>query len=899
MYKIKPEIHIQAVKYYLNNGATLMETAKKFNVHYQSVFKWVKKYKNGEKEGLYSFYRRPWNRTRKELEEKIALLKEKDPTLTVRKAKEILEKKGVKISIKGIWGIWKRYGYAGFKKENISHDFTEYCSWSKEAEIKYKIAKRIFEQGNTLSHYPSLIKSFKDKSKEGGNTGSQHSQDTPLKEENLKECAKILNPIPCLPKPASEQGNELLLKIPDNLLNLRRKIEKIHYLFGKIPIHTYLKKIEDLYQECKRKSLNYSALRIGLTGVMALEWKGKPKEQLKRIEELKKIIKRKGNYYSYLLFEPKFTLFIEQGIAYSFLSKINLAQNCANLCKKLLKRRKNPSPYLMNDLGVLYTNIDDYKSAEYWFLKSSNNVDEETKRKIKYHLGLVLLNKGEYKKAKEISRDACFGDWSTDAFKFLFYSLLFLLKGEPQKAISLCNNAISVLKKEELGIGIFNSSFITSASYCGIGEKTKARKLLKRLLLFFKKKKFKKYKRIIETILSPEIRKGDKEMLPCLKIVFLLKKGEYFKALSLAKKKGIMSHFYRYIFFFPELVINFLEKCKKIYLPKAILKLPVFNKNVLVYEVKFLGKLIVHRSVRREKGGVRGDRFVKEYIRQNLSPKESAFLIALALRASEPGKEIPLDEIYKNFWPRKFSHPPLSSPINEEDKWIYEQEEIDKEEWEDPFNKRKTYEDILVEDFLKKEEKNEYFSPSPNPFNEGSGKEEKSYKQGGNITRPFGKNPARNLSHLLVRIKKALKMPSHLLEISYKENYPVLKNKGIYFTTDYFEFEQTLAQANAFLRADEWKFAKKEFIRAFNLMRGEPFKKMYDNWSENMRTRILYKLEKEVLKYSRQYIEYKVQGKEKKDYEILKKVLEKAKRMIPYSTKDIEETIERIKMLDA
>lgn len=112
------------------------------------------------------------------------------------------------------------------------------------------------------------------------------------------------------------------------------------------------------------------------------------------------------------------------------------------------------------------------------------------------------------------------------------------------------------------------------------------------------------------------------------------------------------------------------------------------------------------------------------------------------------------------------------------------------------------------------------------------------------------RNPPRNLSHLLVRIKRALRIPSHLIEVSWKKENPTLKNKGIYFTTDYSEFEQFLTRAKALERAGEWKFARREFLRAFGLIGGEPFKKMYDFWSEDMRSSILMKLEDEALKFA-------------------------------------------------
>lgn len=94
---IRPEVRLNIVQYYLNNKTTLMETALKFRVNYRTVHKWVKLYKKEGEARLLGIYKRPWNKTKKDLEEQVILLKEKDPALTVRKAKEFLEKQNIKI----------------------------------------------------------------------------------------------------------------------------------------------------------------------------------------------------------------------------------------------------------------------------------------------------------------------------------------------------------------------------------------------------------------------------------------------------------------------------------------------------------------------------------------------------------------------------------------------------------------------------------------------------------------------------------------------------------------------------------------------------------------------------------------------------------------------------------
>jgi hypothetical protein len=235
---------------------------------------------------------------------------------------------------------------------------------------------------------------------------------------------------------------------------------------------------------------------------------------------------------------------------------------------------------------------------------------------------------------------------------------------------------------------------------------------------------------------------------------------------------GLTSYFHRYILFLPEIVIHRIRRGKPTYLPKSLLKLPVFNRNVFVFDVRFLGKLKIYRSY-----GTQESKKSKELLKLKLTPKEKAFLIHLALRLPEPRRTISLEKIYKNFW-------------------------------------------------------------------------------------KDSKKPERNLSHLLSKIRKQLKIPVHLLEISRRGGYPILKNNGIYFLTDYLEFKETIARAKALLRAEEYEFAKKEFKSALKLIRGKPFEKMYDRWSEDKRTEILFEIESTKEEFEKLGSRYKGNKKE-------------------------------------
>ncbi|MGB3477756.1 MAG: BTAD domain-containing putative transcriptional regulator [bacterium] len=132
------------------------------------------------------------------------------------------------------------------------------------------------------------------------------------------------------------------------------------------------------------------------------------------------------------------------------------------------------------------------------------------------------------------------------------------------------------------------------------------------------------------------------------------------------------------------------------------------------------------------------------------------------------------------------------------------------------------------------------------------------------------------MAHLLVRLKRKLQLPGHSMVVSSRSGESRFINNGAYFTTDYGGFEALLVQAKTLERAGEWAFAEREYLRAFKLFRGEPFKKMYDNWSENMRRVILNKLETEAI----HFVQECLKRGNKKD---ARKVLGKVIRIIPNS----------------
>jgi hypothetical protein len=93
-------------------------------------------------------------------------------------------------------------------------------------------------------------------------------------------------------------------------------------------------------------------------------------------------------------------------------------------------------------------------------------------------------------------------------------------------------------------------------------------------------------------------------------------------------------------------------------------------------------------------------------------------------------------------------------------------------------------------------------------------------------------------------------------------------NRGIYFTTDAKDFETMLAQATALRRIGMWEYARVEYRRAFKLVRGVPLQVQYDEWSVDMRHRILSQFEEAVKAYAQ---ECRRHGTSKIDQRIIRK----------------------------
>ena len=716
----------KVVRSYLYGDKSLRETAKEFGIHYNTLHRWVKWYRVGGVDNLLreERYTSPWNRVPYDVEKEIILIKEKRPNITLAETKAVCEKRGRAISLKGIWNIWKRYGYAGFKKDKLSNRFSDFIPILPETKKGINRAKIFIEQGK------------------------------------INFAARVLNDLPVCP------DSSILNEIPDRYLNNRRILEKLSYLFGKIPYSQYRSKIRDLRGKFLAEGYLYSALRAGIKEILVLEWLGKPKEQLTLIKELKKVLKGKKNCSNNSLY---FTLLASEFIAHIRLMKIEKAIDNLRRCRRLSRTLSSPS--FLTDLATLYSYLGYYKEMGAIIKKVLKMTNRNDKKSF-----LVLLAFVESSAAHYISSMRILKKMSpfNESIAFFAKAHNYIGMGKIEKAREFAKTGL--LKARKMGIlgYVSNASLILAEVNAALRENHKAKLLLKKYLELLEEVGM--YEAVVsrKIILKMAGIPEDAKKIRTLRLALLLRKAansgsisDYRKAYQFAYRHELLGVFHRLVFLIPDAVLAMLKRGKGTGLPRAILHLPIFRKEVPVYFVKFLGKLIVYKNQR--------------YLHIKLSPKDTSFLIYLAMSAR---KHIPLERVYSNFWYRS-------------------------------------------------------------------------------------KNPSRNLAHLLVRVRKTLRLPSHFLYV--KEKKLVVE---CYFTTDYDEYQEHLAQAKALLRAGEWGFAKREFLQAFKLFRGEPFKKMYDDWSDDRRLEVLFSYEEEVKAFVNELFK---RGRT----EEAERVLTRAERIVP------------------
>ncbi len=578
---------------YFKNGS-IRKTALKFNIHYLTLWKWLKDYKRyGEK--IFEIKKEKRGRRNKLTENiirKIYFFKEKYPNATLKECQNFLSKKNIKVGIKTIWEIWKNAGlWDNTEGESLYSPLVNKCP---ENQKIIEEAKKFFQEGN------------------------------------IKKSAKLINSLIGYPL------DPFIKNIPDKFLSPKRRFDKIYLMFGETPINEQLKNIRKLKFFFQTHGYIYTYVKISLYELMLLSWVHDPEKEMEILKSIKKYVKKIRNS------SIKFLFNFHYGITYAYLLKINKARKCYKICKKIAYI-KNDSKY-WNIMGSFASFLGEYKKSFYFYNKAFiKEAIPKYKNYWKLRMASCLTHMGDFNQALKILKETEIKPAIFDIHSKIIEAMCEFGKGKFEKTIRILEEIVEKAKRESLKNYVHTISLIMASINKFLGREKEAKKFILKDIYLLKKYRMKR-----DLIIREFLLKGDKkrkiikkEMLgfPLIRLIYYLKKSEksttfYYKALNFAKNKGILNDFYKFIPFFPESVERLIQKNKKTYLPKYFINLPVFVKKTLKFEINILDKFKIKRE--------------GKIIKEKFYPQEIALITYLAINYKEG--QIQLSKIYENFW---------------------------------------------------------------------------------------------------------------------------------------------------------------------------------------------------------------------------------------------------------
>jgi len=593
------ERKIKAVMTYLEKRESLRKTAHSFGISYMALWNWVRKYKMRGPEALKInkvLYRKSKKRLPKNIEEQIMLLKEQNPSLTVEKAKRLMGQAGIQISNKGIWNVWKRYG---FTKRPSKNPLNPFGISTPESDDGIRRAKKFVQDGN------------------------------------LKTAARVLNNIPCLPE------DPVVKKIPEKFLSLRRKLDCLYLDLGEIPYPEYHKKSRRVGEELEKQGYVYSSIIANFLELTVLDWMKKTREQ----KFVLRILTKKMNKVKESSF--RFLYNVHLALFYAYRLQFNKALPILKECRRYVSRL--PYPYYWSTFGALLTTFGHYKEALQFFNKASEK-EEDTEDYEPYVISAALHGHcmaGEYSSAHKMLNKVSSTKKSPGSGSLFYLTRAYISFGQ-NKHDDASEFFLESLKKATIN-QLYNVLYATSVGLASVASAVKkdeeTKTYLQKYLPLMKKQRLAGLELILRCLAGSvkSVPHGLTRIPPFCLLNLLLQANhtmkiiDYRKAYNYAEKNGLLGFFHRGVVFFPKPVLHMIEKGKSTGLPKSILEFPIFNQKVSVYHIKYLGKLIIYKN--------------QTYLRAQLAPKEKALLIHLALRSGMPGKFILLEDLYQNFWP--------------------------------------------------------------------------------------------------------------------------------------------------------------------------------------------------------------------------------------------------------
>ena len=584
------EFKRKIIEEYLNNGS-LRKVAKKFKIHYLTLWKWLRDYKENGGKILEKKYKNQKNKISEKFSKDIYLFKEKNPWCTIKECKMFLEKKGIKVSEKTIWKVWEK---AGFSKDDKKDSLYSPLAISNSENIS------LIEKAKSL-----------------------------LEKKEIKKAYILINSMMGYPL------DPFIKNIPDKFLSDRRKLDKIYLSFGEIPLEESLKKLENLRKIFLRKKHIYSYIKCALLELMYLSWIHDIKKEAKLLKSLEKYTKKIKKMSINFLFA------FHKGIFYSYILKGKEAKKFYRICKKIAYL-KNKSQY-WNIMGSFATFLGEYKEAFYFYKKALiTEKNEEYKNYWKIRMASCLAHMGNFHESLKILKESESKPLIFNIHSKIIEAMCNFGKGKFEKCINILNEIIKEARKEQLRNYVHVISLIMASVNRFWGNKKESLKFLKRELILLKNSNMRRDLIIREILLKKKtnIEKFNEILnFPLIKLLFYLEKSQnsiknYYNALNFAKQKGILLDFYRFIPFYPKSIENLSRANKKSYIPNCLLKFPIFETENINFKINILRRFEVKKE--------------GKIIDEIFFPQEESFIVFLAINYKKG--EISLTEIYENFW---------------------------------------------------------------------------------------------------------------------------------------------------------------------------------------------------------------------------------------------------------
>ncbi|OPX18539.1 hypothetical protein BXT86_00675 [candidate division WOR-3 bacterium 4484_100] len=580
----------RAVKMLLS-GKSRADVIKSFGIHAFTLNRWLNRYNESGDIGLLD---QRMNGNYKlisgEVEQRIVLIKERYPAITVRQARFKLKKEGVNCAESSIWRIWVKYGMAGLNPQSLSLTFS--YGQSESSHILYN-KKLVIEL---------------------------------LKQERYDEAADIVNNLPLFPY------RELLAQIPETYLNPFRQRDLLSYYLTD-PGQYYIKahRLRKIFEHSERY---YSALICGINELLALQWLGRVEQGVALINHLRQILgANKPRYFSFI-----FDLF--EGVFLCTLLKVEQAIKMMKRCEGI--QNLLMSPFLKGNLANLCAFLGYNRKAIYYLEGCIKELPVEKFPIFYLNLALCYCRSGDYRSARNILARLKGRTKKMTVHALLVETRIMLVKGNFFGALKLCRSVLRDVEKGEIPHYIHAVTLMESAIYSALSEKKKAQDILQRYDSYlFKHKLYREFemRKILEKS-SPKSKNIEK--IKVFHLFSMLKKAKgrylsnyYMRAVRYAERHSISGFLHLFGLFYPEPVKNLLKKGKNPHLPVTMLEFPVFEQAISSYRISFLGQMRIYKDGKK--------------IRQKIPPRVAALFIHLALTA-EGYRTV--EEFCMNFWPR-------------------------------------------------------------------------------------------------------------------------------------------------------------------------------------------------------------------------------------------------------